>query len=174
MTTMQHRWTAALVALAIGATFALPAVAQWKWRDSSGRVQYSDTPPPHNVPEKDILQRPSVSTPARAGIAPTAAVPASGASGVAPKVEPELEAKRKLAEQDAAEKKKADEAKNAAVRAENCTRAKEQMRTLDSGVRIARTNEKGEREFLDDKARAQEVQRTRDALASECSPQPRQ
>jgi hypothetical protein len=48
------------------------------------------------------------------------------------------------------------------------------MRTLDSGVRIARTNEKGEREFLDDKARAQEVQRTRDALASECSPQPRQ
>ena len=174
MTTMQHRWTAALLAFVIGATLALPAAAQWKWRDSSGRVQYSDTPPPPNVPDKDILLRPSASTPARSGIAPAAAAPASGASGVANKGEPELEAKRKLAEQDAADKKKADEAKNAAVRAENCARAKEQMRTLDTGMRIARTNEKGEREYLDDKARAQEVQRTRDALASECSPQPRQ
>lgn len=171
MTTMQQRWTTALLALVVGATLAFPAAAQWKWRDSSGRVQYSDTPPPPNVPDKDILQRPNATTPARSGIAPTAAAtPASGAS--APAGEPELEAKRKKAEQDAAEKKKADDAKMAAVRAENCARAKEQMRSLDSGMRIARTNEKGEREFLDDKARAQEAQRTRDALASECSATP--
>ena len=98
---------------------------------------------------------------------------AAGPSGAAA-VTGSLEEVCKAAEQEAAEKKKAEDAKNAAVRAENCTRAKEQMRTLDSGTRITRTNEKGEREFLDDKARAQEVQRTREALASECSPQPRQ
>lgn len=168
---MTNRWTPALVALMLGVTFALPAAAQWKWRDGSGRVQYSDTPPPPSVPDRDILQRPNAATPARVGIAPTAsAAPASGAS--APKGEPELEAKRKQAEQDAAEKKKAEDAKLAATRAENCSRAKEYMRTIDSGVRLSRTNDKGEREFLDDKARAAEAQRTRDALASECAPLP--
>ena len=61
-----------------------------------------------------------------------------------------------------------EEAKAAAARADNCARAKAQMRTFDAGGRISRTNEKGEREFLDDKARAQETARTRDAIASEC------
>ena len=42
------------------------------------------------------------------------------------------------------------------------------MRTLDSGVRIARTNEKGEREFMDDAARAAEAKRTQDIIASDC------
>lgn len=155
----------------VGVTLALPAAAQWKWRDAQGRTQYSDTPPPPTVAEKDILQRPNASAPARPTAVPPAA-PTSAASGaptLAPKTEDtELDAKRKKAEQDATEKKKADEAKAAAVRAENCARAKEQMRTLDSGVRVSRTNEKGERVFMDDKARAQETQRTRDAMASEC------
>ena len=42
------------------------------------------------------------------------------------------------------------------------------MRSLDSGVRIARTNEKGEREVLSDTARAAETQRTREVIASDC------
>jgi hypothetical protein len=35
-------------------------------------------------------------------------------------------------------------------------------------MRMARVNEKGEREVLDDKARADEARRTREAIASEC------
>lgn len=165
-----HRWiTVALLAI-VGATVALPATAQWKWRDARGQTQYSDTPTPPSVAEKDILQRPAAAH-VTAPSAPASA--ASGAPGLAPKgTDSELETKRKQTEQEAAEKKKADEkadaAKAAASRAENCTRAKAQMRTLDSGMRIARTNAKGEREYLDDKARAEEAQRTRDALASEC------
>jgi hypothetical protein len=54
------------------------------------------------------------------------------------------------------------------VRADNCKRAREHLASLDSGVRLARTNEKGEREILDDKARADEMQRTRQIMASEC------
>ena len=170
-----HRWTALVLTFVVGVAMTTPAAAQWKWRDAQGRTQYSDTPPPPSVPDKDILQRPTVSAPMRAA-APAASAPASGASGASgltPKIaDSELEAKRKKTEEDAADKateqKKADEAKIAAARADNCARAKAQMRTFDSGVRVSRTNDKGEREFLDDKARAQEVQRTRDAMASDC------
>ena len=155
-----------MLAALLGATLALPAAAQWKWRDQRGQTQYSDTPPPPGTAEKDILQRPSAVVRHEAQ---PASAPASGAPALAPKaVDAELDAKRKKAEQDIADKKKADDARVVAVRAENCSRAKAQMRTLDSGVRIARTNEKGEREYLDDKAREREVARTRDAMTSEC------
>ena len=83
-------------------------------------------------------------------------------------VEPELEAARKKKEQDAAAAKKVEEDKLAAQRADNCQRARAQLRTLDDGIRIARTNEKGEREIMNDQQRAAETQRTRDMIASDC------
>ena len=164
------RWNIVALITLLGLALAGPASAQWKWRDKTGQTQYSDLPPPPGVPEHDILQRPSAGTAAHPA-APVAA-PASGVSA-APLVanrasDPELEAKRKKADQELADKRKAEEAKAAATRADNCTRAKEQMRTIDSGVRMARINEKGEREFLDDAARAAETRRTREVMASEC------
>jgi len=169
--TAMHRWTVVVLTAVLGATLALPAAAQWKWRDQRGQTQYSDTPPPPGTPEKDILQRPNGATAVRRDVQ-AASAPASAASG-APALVPktadtELDTKRKRAEQEAADKKKADDAKVAAARAENCSRAKAQMRTLDSGMRISRTNDKGEREYLDDKAREQEAARTRAMMASEC------
>jgi hypothetical protein len=163
------RWSGVALAALIGLAVTLPAAAQWKWRDQRGQTQYSDLPPPPGVPESDILQRPAA-TGARRALIVTA--PASGASA-APLAagrasDPELEARRKKAEQDVADKKKADDAKIAAIRADNCARAKEQLRTLDSGIRIARIDAKGEREVLDDTARAAEGRRARDVIASEC------
>jgi len=165
-----HRWTALACAAVLGALLAAPAHAQWKWRDKSGQVQYSDLPPPAGIADNDILQRPNSAlrrAPAAAPIAPASA--ASGAPTLAPKgTEPELEAKRHKAEQEEAAKKKAEADKIAAAKADNCNRAKAQMRTLDSGIRIARTNDKGEREILDDAARAEESKRAREIVASEC------
>ena len=168
-----HRWTLVVLTAVLGATLALPAVAQWKWRDAGGRTQYSDTPPPPSVAEKDILQRPQAGATSSRRALPVAPASTASAASDAPALAPktadtELDTKRKLAEQDVADKKKAEEAKAAAARADNCARAKAQMRTFDAGGRVSRTNEKGEREFLDDKARAQEAARTRDAIASEC------
>ncbi len=163
------RWNIAALAAILGLTLALPAAAQWKWRDKSGQTQYSDLPPPPGVPEGDILQRPAAAT-RRA--APVASAPASSASAAplaaARASDPELEAKRKKAEQDIADKKKAEEARVAAAKAENCSRARGQMRTIDSGQRMARVNDKGERIVLDDAARAAETQHARDVMASEC------
>lgn len=165
----------ALLAALLATLLALPAEAQWKWKDKSGHVQYSDLPPPPGTPEQDILGKPGSqksrvsviqTAPAGSGV-PAAASAASNA--LAPRtVEPELEAKRKKADAEVAAKAKAEEAKIAADRADNCSRAKAQLTTLDSGIRLARANAKGEREFLDDKQRADETKRVRDVVAADC------
>jgi len=160
--------TGALAALAL---LALPAQAQWKWRDAAGHVQYSDLPPPSGTPDKDILSRPAVQRRAKAATLPASAASAAAAASnpLTPRtVDPELEAKLKKAEADKAAKAKADAEHDAAARADNCTRAKSQMQTLESGVRLARTNDKGEREILDDAQRAAEMKRTRDVMAADC------
>jgi len=170
-----------VLAACLGLALALPAQAQWKWRDKNGQTQYSDLPPPSAVPEQDILSRPgSARRRSNAGpVAPGAASAASAGAASAPSaaastalapktVDPELEAKRKQAEADQAAKVKVEEARVAALKAENCTRARTQMRTLDSGIRVVRANDKGDREILDDKQRADEVKRTQGIIASDC------
>jgi Domain of unknown function (DUF4124) len=160
---------ASLAGALVCSLLAQPAQAQWKWRDKAGQTQYSDLAPPPGTPEADILQRPNVN-PARAPLAAApAASGASAADGLKPKtVEPELEAKRRKAEQEKADKAKADDEKRAAAQAANCTQAKSYLSTLQDGIRITRTGANGEREFLDDKARADETRRARDVIAADC------
>lgn len=164
----------AVLALALLATLCLsvmPAQAQWKWRDKDGRITVSDRPPPRDVPDKDILSKPAADL--RRAAAPQ---PASAASGAEPGATPaaptamerEVQARKKAAEQEQAAKAKADEEKLAAQRAENCRSARGHLAALDSGQRIARTNEKGEREVLDDKGRAEEARRAREIVSSDC------
>lgn len=159
----------AVAAAFVVAGLALPAEAQWKWRDPSGRVQYSDRPPPSSTAEADILQQPSAARRATLPIPASAAQAASAAPPPAPKAsEPELEARRRRAEQDEAVRRRIDEERQAAVRADNCIRARGQLRMLEDGLRMTRINERGEREILDDEARAAETQRVRAAMASDC------
>jgi hypothetical protein len=168
------RLTLVVLVASLSLMAALPASAQWKWRDKNGQTQYSDLPPPGGVTEQDILQRPSGSANARVTPRPTvvsasAAETSASAPVLSPKsTEPELEAKRKKAEQEAADKKKAEAVKQDAVRADNCTRAKDYMRTIDSGVRLSSRNAKGELEVLDDTGRAAETKRIREVMSSEC------
>lgn len=163
---MHRRLGFIVLAGALAATFTTGAAAQWKWRDKGGQLHISDLPPPSDVQDKDVLQRPDQSQ-RRLGGSPSAAAPASAASR-AHAVDPELEARLKRAEQEKLALQKHDEERNAAAKADNCARARQQLRTIDSGTRLARVNEKGEREFLDDQARAAEAKRARDIIASEC------
>ncbi len=166
-----QRTTLLALTFLVSATFVAPASAQWKWRDKSGVVQYSDLPPPPGIPSQDILQR---STTGRQGVpgtgaAASAAPAASGARGG----DPELEARRRKAEQEKSDKGKAEEraqAERVAIaKADNCSRAKGHMKSLEEGLRMVRTNATGEREVLDDKARAEEKARTREIIASDCN-----
>jgi hypothetical protein len=171
-------WLKALALACLVAAVAVPAHAQWKWKDAKGQVHMSDLPPPRDIPAKDILQQPTATVrrqaaapaaPVASGVVTVAATPASGAaSEPKPRVDAELEAKRKQADQDKAAKAKAEDDRIAAARADNCARAREHMAGLESGMRVARVNKQGEREFLDDKARADEVARTRQVLSTDC------
>lgn len=144
------------------------AQAQWKWRDGRGQVHISDTPPPREIPDKDVLQRPEPLQ-RRASAAPAAAsAPAAAPSAAQPPVDAQLQEQRKRAEQQEAARAKAEEQKATAIRNDNCQRARQQLATLDSGQRIARIGADGEREILDDTQRAAETQRARAAIASQC------
>ena len=166
----RRRSAASGLALLVAAIAALSltdvANAQWKWRDSRGQVHVSDIPPPRDVPDKDVLQRPEA--PVRRAPAVAASAPAASASAAQAPVDEQLLEKRKRAEQEQAARAKADEQKAAALRNENCQRARQQLATLDSGERIARITADGGREYLDDDQRAAETRRAREAIASQC------
>lgn len=147
----------------VAALLTTAAQAQWTWRDKYGQINASDRPPPRDIPDKDILSRPAARPAARPASAPAAA--AAAASSPA---ERELLARRRAAEAEQAAKAKADEERVAAQRAENCRRARSQLAALESGQRMARMNDKGEREILDDKGRAEELRRAREVIGSDC------
>ena len=74
----------------------------------------------------------------------------------------------RAAEQEQAARQKAEDARLAAARAENCRRARSHAAALESGQRIARFNAQGEQEVLDDAGRADELRRAREVIASDC------
>jgi Domain of unknown function (DUF4124) len=149
---------------------AVPAAqAQWKWRDKTGQINASDRPPPLDIPEKDILARPAPEV--RRVFVPvaTASAASAAASAVrAPAGDPQLEARRRAAEQEQASKTKAEEERSKLQQADNCRRARGHLAALEGGQRIARTNEKGEREVLDDRGRAEEMRQARAVIAADC------
>jgi hypothetical protein len=156
-------WLAGLALLVV----CLPSQAQWKWRDKDGIVTASDRPPPREVADKDILSRPASAR--RSTLLPASAASAASAPADAKgPLEREVEARRKAAEQEQTAKSKAEEARLAGQRAENCQRARAQIGSLESGQRLARVNAKGEREFLDDKSRADELAQAREAATANC------
>lgn len=155
------------------------AQAQWQWIDGAGAKVFSDTAPPPSIPDKNILKRPGARTEVRTSEATTEAAAGAPTAAPAPKVtgrDDQLEAKKKQAEKQAEEaaqaKKKAETEKFAKARAENCERAKRGKTTFDSGMRIATTNAKGEREIMDDKTRGAETKRLDEIIRSDCGPMP--
>lgn len=145
-----------------------PALAQYKWKDSRGQLHASDQPPPRDIPDKNVLQRPAPrpQSPTAPAAAPAASAPASAAAR-AP-VDPELQQRRARVEQEAQARAKADEARAAALRAENCQRARQQLATLESGTRLVRVDAKGERVVLDEATRASEMAQVRGVIAADC------
>ena len=155
--------------IALGATAqTAPLPPAWKWRDAAGQVHVSDLPPPLSIPAKDILDRP----PLQRKVAAAAAAAASEASPViantGPKSDPELDARRKRAADEQSAQLRQQQDRDLVLRADNCVRAKTALAGFSDGQRMTRTNAKGEREVLDDKERAEEMQRARAVIASDC------
>ncbi len=171
--------TLSIAALA-GLCFA--ASAQWQWIDKDGRKVFSDRAPPVDIQDKNILKRPGGHKPTAAPASDAAttetdatATPASAAAPALPAsgaktggLDKELEAKKKQAAEAEAAKRKAAEEQVTKAKIENCARAKQAKTTYESGVRIGRTNAAGEREIVDDAARAEELKRIQGIIAKDC------
>jgi hypothetical protein len=110
-------------------------------------------------------------TPMRAPAAASSSAPAAAQSGGKP---------ASAAEQDAAFRKRQDDAAKAADKAaqsagdtaqkkEQCARSQEYLRSLESGQRIAVTDRNGERAFLDDEQRASETLKARQMVQQACN-----
>jgi hypothetical protein len=155
---------------AVAQTAPLPPA--WKWRDATGQVTVSDLPPPSSIPAKDILERPPVQKKFEAATASSAASAAPVAPGLhalsTPRTDPELDARRKRVLDDQAALQRQAQERDAAVRADNCVRAQAALALLSDGQRMTRANAQGEREVIDDKMRAAEIERTRAVIASDC------
>jgi hypothetical protein len=155
----------------VACVFSISAAAQWQWVDKDGRKVFSDTPPPSDIPESKILRKPGQRR--QSGAVPSAA-PAEAATAAATPGGTDkelLDKKKQLEKQNAdadAAKRKAEEERVAKIQADNCARARQAKTGLDSGTRMARTNDKGERELYDDAMRAEENQRLQGIIDQSC------
>lgn len=148
------RTTAALL-LALMAAAALGAEV-YTWRDASGKVHYSDTPPAGIDAKKMRGGASSESTPPEAA-------PRRGLA------DQELEFRKRRADAESAQARAQKEKAEAEEKKRNCEQSRTQLQALESGQRISQLDAQGERMFMDDGMRAQQIERARKAVQSWCN-----
>jgi hypothetical protein len=133
---------------------ALPAQAQiYQYKDASGKTVLSDRPPPTGgMPAK---------THSAGGVV-------NGEESAKSLAERDLEFKKRQQEQREAADKAQKQAADKATRAEDCERARRQLQLLESGERIATRDAQGEHAFMEDDQRAAEIGRARKFIAEVC------
>ena len=144
----------ALIIMALSASMVANAQI-YQWKDEKGKTVISDIPPSGRVTTRQINQ--STASPSST----TTSTPKTLA-------EKELEFRKRQQEaKDKAVKNQKEEAENSAKK-ENCENARRQLQALESGERIALRDEKGERYFMEDTQREQEIAKLRQYTQSNC------
>lgn len=135
-----------------------------KWTDADGKVHYSDQPPPANVKAKTLRTTPVAgSLMSTSGVAATSAP--AGSKTIA-----EADAEYKKAQQakkEAVEKATKEQAKADAMKAQ-CAAAQQNLQTLESGMRLQVLNANGERGYMDDSQRQQNLAKAREDVSTYC------
>ena len=152
------------ICLALLLAAGTASAQMYRWIDKDGKVRYGDTPPPGAKTSSIKAPPPGAAAPA------TAAKDATKDAKKGPMTAAEREQdyrKRQDESRKTAEKSDA-ESRAKTERAEGCERAKEQLRTLESGQRVMRTNSSGERFFLDDNQVAQEIAKGQQLVERAC------
>ena len=151
-------WTLALFLFGAGNAFA----QLYKWVDINGRTRYGDIPPPG----LDAVRIKPAPPPAGDPAGPAGKDPKAGQRGPA---ELEMEFRKRQIETRAKREKEEQDAEAAKIKAGNCERAKEGLRNLESGRRIARFGADGERYFPDESAIEQEKAGARRIIEENCN-----
>ena len=127
-----------------------------KWVDDQGQVHYSDQPPPPGIKQQTLREE------GRQDAA------GSGVSATKTLAEREADLKKEKADKQAAADKAAQkQAAEDALKA-NCATAQENLRSLQSGVRIMEINANGERSFIDDTQRQQRIAKAQQDIGNYC------
>ncbi|MDD3326425.1 MAG: DUF4124 domain-containing protein [Zoogloea sp.] len=152
---MLHKLPAVVLTLAATAASGQEI---YSWKDSAGRVHYSDMPPAEA----------SVRTLRKAPLAPEKAPAADGPQAAPSMAEKELAFKKRRATAAEAEEKAASERANADARQKDCSEARAQLVAMQDGQRVARFAENGERVVLDDAEHEAEIERLGKYVARNC------
>ena len=153
-----------MVATAVaGFALATAAAAQSKWVDKDGRVTYGDAPPQganarsmHRAPSPYSTQSEEPAEKKDEAKKPLTAA------------EQDAESRKRLKEAEKEREKQAKSEQAASDKRENCSRAQENVRVLESG-RVVRYDSKGERYLLDDSQLAQETVKARQEVRQWCN-----
>lgn len=141
---------------------AAPAVlAQtiYSWKDASGRVHYSDSPPA-DAQVRTLKQAPMTPRPAAPQATP-GNVPQTAA-------DKELAFKKRRADAAEAEDKARKQQLADEQRQQDCAHFRHQLAGLESGQPTMRYNEAGEQVFISNDERSNETERTRQYLEHNC------
>ncbi|TAK82678.1 MAG: DUF4124 domain-containing protein [Betaproteobacteria bacterium] len=151
------------ILLAVACAFAAAASAQqYKWTDKNGRVQYGDAPPPG---VKATPLRPPPPAPAAAA---KRADPKAAGKGLLTPAEKDAEYRKRQAEAAKDRDKLAKDQQAAEAKKENCARAQDYLRNLQSGQRLSGVDSKGERYYLDEAQIAQETAKAQQGVQQWC------
>jgi hypothetical protein len=140
------------LSILLAAPVLAPAQTLYKWVDPNGRVTYSDTPPVGEVRTKETLTIPAA--------APSPAVRQLGAQ------EAQFKKRQEEAQKAQAAATKKEELER--MKADNCTRARGELRALRDNAPLSRLSENGERVPLDAGAREAETTRLENYITENC------
>ncbi len=124
----------------------------YKWKDKDGSIRYTDIPPPANIKQEVIGAKKAAQPTGKAPLSPVANGKQEPPKAKAPSASTE-DAAAKLRQRNAETDKKNKQEKEADAKRkeENCKAAKANFETYSQGGRVYKVNEKGEREYMDDK-----------------------
>lgn len=144
------------VTAAVFLLFASHASAICKWKDASGRTQYSDAPPPGVQCEGTIKAQPPISS--------GAAKPNTPQSYQ----EKDMEFRKRRLEKQEAEQKAEQEKQQEENKRLNCESAKNRVAGLSRGGRVARYDANGQIYYLGDDDIAKELAEARKQAEQAC------
>ena len=138
------------------ALLCIVAAAQaqiYKWQDQNNRTVISDRPPTGVVRKPRTIE---------------ADPPPAAADAGKAMADREMDFRKRQKESAERTEKAEKEQRLTAQRQEDCDAARRSLQAMESGERVAMRDARGERYFLDDSQRQQEIARIRQTVQSNC------
>ena len=126
----------------------------YQWKDENGKTIISDKPP---VGATRLQRKTDSPSPSPSNSSPQQSL-----------ADREMEFRKRQKDSQEKEQKAQKEQEQSTQKQEQCANLRRQLQSLESGERIALRNDEGERYFLEDAQREQEIQKARQSYQSSC------